>query len=443
MTLLSLLVLVGCATNEAPKGIILVSLDTLRADRLGAYGSTRGLTPNLDRFAAEGVVFDQGYAQSNETLYSHASLFTGQYPSRLGVLDGGFRLPAKATTLAGAFRGASWQTAAFVAGGHLAAPFGLGGGFDVYNDASSFGSIRETADLALRWLDETASQEAPFFLFVHGYDTHDRYLKPTPFGYAAADPAEQGVGATVARTVGAASNIVDGYASDRIDLIEILSQARPRFERGRGIAEVDPEARKLAAEDVQHLAATYDGAVAWADACFGLFMAGLRERGLLDEVLIVVVSDHGEELGEQGVFNHRTSMSDATAHVPLLVRLPGGANGGRRVTGLVELIDVAPTLLDLAGVGSLDSPGQSLRGALEGGTWTGRSSAITEGALRMLSVRGPAARLSVEGLRLENPFLPAMIAVAPIDGVTVTLTGDVGEGPALREALVRHMAGGG
>lgn len=416
-----------------------MSLDTLRADRLGAYGSTRGLTPNLDRFAAEGVVFDQAYAQSNETLYSHASLFTAQYPSRLDALDGGFRVPPDVTTLAAAFRNASWQTAAFVAGGHLAAPFGLGEGFSVYDDASSFGSIRETTDVALRWVDQTTSEERPFFLFVHGYDTHDRYLKPTPFGYALADPADQSLGATVARTVGAASNVVDGYASDRIDLIEILSQSRPRFERGRGIAVVDPEARKLSDADAQHLAATYDGAVAWADACFGLFMAGLDARGLLDEVLIVVVSDHGEELGEQGVFNHRTSMSDATAHVPLLVRLPGGANGGRRVTGLVELIDVAPTLLDLAGVGALDAPGRTLRGAIEGGPWTGRDAAITEGALRMLSVRGPAARLSIEGLRMENPFLPAVIAVAPIDGVTVTLSGEAGEAPALRAALVAHM----
>lgn len=429
--------LVACGSADTAPGVILVSLDTLRADRLGAYGSTRGLTPNLDGFAAESVVFDQAYAQSNETLYSHAALFTAQYPSRLDALDGDFRIPADVTTLAGAFQRASWQTAGFVAGGHLSAVFGLGAGFSVYDDSESFGSIRETGAEALRWLDEDRVAERPFFLFLHGYDTHDRYLKPTPFGYGEADPTERSLGATLARTVGAASDVVDGYASDRVDQIELLSQSRPRFERGRGIRAVDPEARPLSPADVRHLAATYDGAVAWADACFGLFMAGLDARGLLDHVVIVVVSDHGEELGERGVFNHRYSMSDATTHVPLLVRLPGGAHGGRRVTGIAQLVDVAPTLLDLAGVGALPNvPGETLRPAIDGEAWAGRDVAWSEGALRLLSARGRKARLSVEGLRVENPFTPAMIAVAPIDGASMTLSGDAAEAPALRDALV-------
>jgi arylsulfatase A-like enzyme len=436
MALLALaLFLAGCTAPDAPVGVIVVSLDTLRADRLGAWGNTGGLTPNLDRLAAESVVFTRAYAQSNETLYSHASLFTSKYPAELATLDRNFRIPADVPTVASSFRGAGWDTAAFVAGGHLSAVFGLNAGFTEYDDSAAFGSLRETGAAALRWLD--GRHAAPWFLFVHGYDTHDRYLKPTPFGYAFADPTSRSAGATLARTTGATSDIVGGHASTHPDRIWQLTEAHPRFERGRNIAAFDPEARALSPEDVAHLADVYDGSVAWADAAFGLFMAGLDERGLLDRVVIVVLSDHGEELGEAGVFNHHYSMGDAVTHVPLMVRLPGAEHGGRAVNGLVELIDVAPTLLELAGLPVLrGAAGQGLGGGIRGEAFAGRPAALSEGELRLLSARGPAARLTAEGLRAENPFAPALLAVAPIDGVSLRLEGDPTEATPLREALL-------
>lgn len=427
--------LLGCAEPNQPTGVIVVSLDTLRADRLGAWGNPRDLTPNLDRFAAESVTFTRAYAQSNETLFSHSSLFTSRFASALAPLDRSFRLSPGAPTVAASFSQAGWATAAFVAGGHLSAVFGLGAGFESYDDTAAFGSLRETGGAALAWLDRP--HPAPFFLFVHGYDTHDRYLKPTPFGYAFADPQAKSAGAQLARTTGATSDIVGGRYSPHPDRIWALTEAHPRFERGRDIASADPEARPLSQEDVAHIAQVYDGSVAWADACFGLFMAGLDARGLLDEVAIVVLSDHGEELGEAGVFNHHYSMSDAVTQVPLMVRLPGGREGGRRVDGLVELLDVAPTLLDLAGLPELPGAlGRSLVPAFTGSGWTGRAVARTEGELRLLSVRGPAARLTAEGLRVENPFAPALLEVAPIDGVSLHLEGQPTEGPTLRAALV-------
>lgn len=433
------LALGGCHT-AGHGGIVVLSLDTLRADRLGAWGNPRGLTPNLDRFAAESVIFDQAYAQANETLFSHSSLFTSRYASELAPLDGAFRIPRGVPTLAEVLGAYGYDTAAVVAGGHLARAYGLDRGFTVYDDASSWGSLRETAPKALRWLD-TRADDAPFFLFVHGYDTHDRYLKPTPFGYAFADPGYEGAGAAVARTPGGTMVIADGRVPAGPEPLMMLTQSRPRFENGAGITQLAPDAAVLDDADVQHLTDVYDGAVAYADAAFGTFIAGLDARGLLDEVTIVVLSDHGEALGEEGVFHHRLVLNDQTLHVPLIVRPPGGTTG-RRVSALVELTDVMPTLLEVAGAQPpVDIRGHSLLAAVRGGAAPGRTTAFSEGALRLLSVRGTRTRLSIEGLSPGNPYGAALLAAFPLDGVSFRVSGDPTAAPALRSALVAWREG--
>lgn len=434
-----LTLLLACAAEGPPTGVVLVSLDTLRADRLGAWGSSAGLTPNLDRFAAEAVVFDHAFAPANETLYSHAALFSAQAPHRLGPLDGSFRLPARTPTLAEAFAGAGWSTGAFVAGGHLSRGFGLDRGFGTYDDAEAWGSLQGTGARALRWID-ALPDGAPFFCFVHGYDTHDRYLKPSPYGYAFADPAYAGAGARIGREEGGSTRVLGGSHLPGEAALEVLPVALPRFARGRDVPVADPAAEALTPEDVAHLAELYDGAVTWADAQFGRLMAGLDARGLLDHVVVVVVSDHGEELGEEGAFAHRTTLDDEVTRVPLLVRLPGGAHGGRRVTDLVSLVDVAPTLLELTGApAALYGDGRSLAGALDGGPGPGRDVVVSEGGLRLLSARSATARLTFEGLGLGNPHLAAALRAAPLDGVSLRLSGPEAELPALRAALVAHV----
>lgn len=429
----------GLACAPEPGGLLVISFDTLRADRLGAYGSTAKLTPNLDRFAAESVIFDQAFAQANETLYSHAALFTSRYPSRLAPLNGDFRLPPATATLASTLQDAGWNTAAFVAGGHLSAGFGLDAGFTAYDDSSAWGSLRETSALALRWLD-TREQEAPFFLFVHTYDTHDRYLRPSPFGYAFADPASQTLGARIGREVGGTTHIGGGAYLPDLSRLELLSLSAPRFEGGRGLRAAEPTAEPLADADREHLAALYDGSVAWADACFGRFMAGLDDRGLLESTTIVVLSDHGELLGEGGQFGHRGSLDDAVTRVPLLVRPPGGV-AGRRVTGLVGLIDVAPTLLEIAGIEArLYGDGLSFAPTLKGEPQSLRNIVVSEGGLRLLSARGGTTRLTIEGTSVENPWFGALLRVAPVDGITVKRAGAGGAEP-LRTALVDHLEG--
>ncbi len=437
--MLAVLLSLGLGCAPAPHGIIVVSFDTLRADRLGAYASEASLTPNLDRFAGESVVFDRAFAQSNETVYSHASLFTGRMPGRIAPLDGDFRLPKGAATLAGTLASAGWETAAFVAGGHLSRGFGLDRGFGTYDDTSSWGSLRETGALALRWLDARTSSD-PFLLFVHGYDAHDRYLKPSPFGYAFADPREPGLGARIGREAGGTSHVAGGVHVDDVGLIEALSLAAPRFEGGRRLPELAPTATPLSADDVAHLARLYDGSVAWADACFGLFMAGLEDQGLLDVVTVVVLSDHGELLGENGQFGHRGSLDDAVTRVPLMVRPAGGVQG-RRVTELVGLVDVAPTLLELAQVPqALYGDGFSLVPALRGGAAHARAAVVSEGALRLLSARGDAGRLTSEGAGVSNRWLPALLAATPLDGVSLRRVG-TGDPEPLRTALLSHLAG--
>lgn len=437
-----LVALFACSAAPERRGVIVVSIDTLRADRVGAYGNTAGLTPNLDRVAAEAVIFDQAYAQANETLYSHAALFTGRYASRLAPLGAQFGLPDEVTTLAERVRDAGWDTAAFVAGGHLSKAFGLDPGFTTYDGAAQWASLADTGPAALRWLDARKDPERPFLLFVHGYDPHDRYLKPPPFGYALADRDYTGAGRDVGRRPGGVSDVLSGRATMRADLAELLPFLHPRFDRGAGIERLDPDAVLLGPEDNAHLGALYDGAVAWGDAALGLFIAGLVARDVYDDVTLVVLSDHGEELGEAGVFHHRYGLDDNVAHVPLVVRFPHGEGGGRRLSGLAGLIDVAPTLLDYAGIGALpEAEGRSLRGMIERGE-AGREVVVSQGALRLLSARTADARLTAEGVSLDNAYAPALLRSLPIDGVTLRLDGAAASEAPLREALAGFTSGG-
>lgn len=431
--------LAGCATGgsvtpgSSTDGIVVVCLDTLRADRLGVLGHPGGLTPNLDRLASEGVLFRQAHAQANETVLSHASLFTGTEASAWGSFDADYRLPQGARTVAGRFHAAGWQTGAVVAGGHMSTAFGLDAGFSHYDDDLEWGSLMDTGPRALRWLDQRNTDQS-FFLFVHAYDTHDRYLKPSPFGYSHASRDHQGLGRDLGRSTGAVSQIADGAWLGTGTILERFAVERERFQKGRGAAQ-EPGAVPLTSDDLAHLAGLYDGSVAWADAAFGLLMADLDERGLLDTAWVVVLADHGHALGEEGFFHHRFDLSDETLHVPLIIRPPGGLGAAVEVDGLVELLDVAPSLLDIAGIPGDDMlQGQSL---WDGG-WRapGHSVVRAEGRLRLLSVRSETARLVSEGVAADAADGVERLAAGRIDGEALRVTGDPNEAAALQSALV-------
>ncbi|MFN8062031.1 MAG: sulfatase-like hydrolase/transferase [Vicinamibacterales bacterium] len=300
--------------------IVLVTIDTLRADRLGAYGSRAGLTPTLDALATAGTVFMAAVSQVPLTLPSHATLMTGLRPPSHGVrTNDGFHLASDRPTLAGVLRARGYETAAFIGGYPLASSGGLSSGFDQYDDRFlQDGAVERPADAvvdaAIEWLTSRpkggSASERPYFVWLHFFDPHSPYSPP------------------------------------------------PSWQR-RGAAGASSSS-----------AAAYDEEVAYADAALGRFLRELEARRELDAALVVVAADHGEGLDEHGERTHGMFVYDTTVRVPLVVRLPAAlaAPESQRVTAPVELTDVAPTIAGLAGA-TWPAPveGLDLRPLLAGG----------------------------------------------------------------------------
>ena len=299
----------GPATSPVRPSVLLVTIDTLRADHVGCYGHPGLTTPVLDGLASRGVRFGTAVAHVPLTAPSHASILTGRSPLGHGLRDnGGFALPDGAKSLAEDFRGSGYRTAAFVSGFPLDRRFGFDRGFETYDDHLPRGNdprrtpyVERTADrtteAVLKWLDATLAGAAPFFLWVHYYDPHAPYEPPA----------------------------------------ELLA----RFP-----------------------SSPYDGEIAFVDAQLGRLLRRLDE--LSRPPLVLVTADHGEGLGEHGEETHGLFVYDATLRVPWIMAGPGLPSG--RVASVVARgIDVAPTLLDYAGLPARpDIEGRSLRAAADG-----------------------------------------------------------------------------
>lgn len=310
------------AGASAPPNVILITLDTVRADRMGFLGSKRGLTRNLDALAQQSVIFTRAYSQAPLTPTSHATILTGTYPQFHKVDD--FKVPlAKDLPYApDLLHSSGYRTAAFVGSFALdpAQPFaqGFGRGFDTYD--AGFTDWRPGRDRyqtterrahdvvahALAWLDEYKDERkegkppaGPFFMWVHLYDAHHPYDPPEPY-------------------------------------------------------------------KTKYAAAPYDGEIAYVDSAVGELLNQLRARGLYDGTIIAVMSDHGEALGDHGEDQHGIFLYDETIHVPLLIKLPtdaaaGKSSAGERIENQVELVDVLPTILQAVGVAiPKEVQGQSL-----------------------------------------------------------------------------------
>jgi choline-sulfatase len=291
------LLLAGMA-HAAPPGrpnIILITLDTTRADRMGFLGSTRGLTPNLDAFARQSVIFTRAYSQEPLTTPSHASILSGTYPQFNHVSDLGAMLEKDVPFLPAILRANGYRTAAFVGSSILdpaAAAPGFDRGFQVYDakfhkrarGEDRYQSIERRADdvvqRALAWASRTPG---PLFLWIHVYDAHDPYDPPEPF--------------------------------------------KARFR-----------------------SAPYDGEIAYVDSVMGKLFSALQAKGISQNAVIAIMADHGEAFGEHGEERHGMFLYDETIHVPLLIKFPKDRLAGSKVGGKVRLVDVAPTLLQEAGV---------------------------------------------------------------------------------------------
>jgi arylsulfatase A-like enzyme/Flp pilus assembly protein TadD len=291
LLLAACLLALAAGAAGARKNLLVVTVDTLRADRLGAYGSKSGATPNLDRLAAAGIVFEQAFTHTPVTLPAHATLFTGRLPFRHGVRSNTFyRLSETERTLAEILRERGYRTAAFVSAAPVDGRFGLEQGFERYDDELptpgrgallAERSASETVSRAIDWLRQHRGE--PFFLWVHLFEPHYPYEPP--------------------------------------------GAIRARF-----------------------LDAPYDGEVAAADLEIGRLLSAPAELGVLEKTLVVATSDHGEALGEHGEPTHGIFLYDATLSIPLILAGPGVPIGKREAGGPVGLVDVLPTILGLLGI---------------------------------------------------------------------------------------------
>ena len=314
---LALVSLIGCAGSSDIERVVIVTLDTTRADHLGCYGYDKPISPNLDQLAAESTLFENAISHVPTTLPSHSTMFTGMYPQdleiRYNLIDA---LGPKADTLAERLQAAGFKTAAFPAAFVLSEKYGLDQGFDLYVEPNKEGVSEQQAamgiggtrnaeqgvDDVLNWLNAQGDDKS--FVWLHFYDPHSPYSPPFP------------------------------YSS-------------------------------------QYRDAPYDGEIAYTDAQFGRLMDRLRSDPQWDKTLVIVAGDHGEGLHEHRERWHSYLVYETTQHVPFIVRAPGHA--ARRVAEPAMLSDITPTVLDLVG---LEMPeemrGVSLRPALQGKTMDSR-----------------------------------------------------------------------
>jgi arylsulfatase A-like enzyme len=358
--------------------VVLISIDTLRADHLGSYGDAHGLTPHLDQLARDGLSFDQAMSASPWTLPAMASLFTGLYPRHhgAGVITNGrtplgrSALPSGSWTLTTALQEQGYRTHAVVTSPYLALRYGFGNGFDSYEnvtiESEAFLSFADTTAVRLfdwvrpdliigdrgesvsrraqRWL-ATVESDRPFFLWLHYIDPHPPYSR---------------AGATRHKSM--RGDLSFGMEDAHASTIALTSPDVARLRSGE---------IRLNAEEKEAVRELYRAEVASVDSAVGLVLDTLREQGLQDDTLVVCVADHGEEFWEHGSVEHGHTVYEELVRVPLLMRWPGHLPAGRHVAPLVRVIDIVPTVLDLLG---LPQPAR-LDGASMAAVWNGTEAA--------------------------------------------------------------------
>jgi arylsulfatase A-like enzyme len=337
------------AQPQPPRLIVLLSLDTLRADHLGFYGYERFTSPVLDMIAAEGVVFEDASATSPWTLPSHASILTGMFPLSHGTLSMKTGLSPNVATLASHFRTAGYRTAAVVNSTWLKKEtFGLTREFDdnlyVQDVADRRAPNNLVTEQAIEWMSE--HRDGKLFLFVHYYDVHADYASQPFYEQLFVSPYTgfaDGTGWQLTR-----ANFEDDYLAMCHDDFDA---SKCSFGSSKEPWVVDSSVEKLHFddEDVRHIIALYDAGIRQLDAEVGRLFTWMRREALLDETLLVITSDHGEEFMEHGRLDHFLPTWQEVLRVPLVLRGPGIPRG-MRIPEPVSSIDIAPTLLAIAGV---------------------------------------------------------------------------------------------
>ena len=363
-------------SREAPRfNLVLISIDTLRADHVGAYGYPLPTTPHIDGLAQDGLRLSQCVAHAPMTLASHASLLTSLLPQHHGAsIPRESRLSDDAVTLAEVLAEHGYHTASFNGGIQLDAAYGLDRGFDVYESTRAHDArapaltgpedrMRHVVERAIGWLNETPE---PFFLFLHSYEIHHPY---TP-------DAEH-------------LRLFDAdYAGDLPDQISVELLER-----------INDDDEPLPPEDLAHIVHAYDAELRSADEAIGRLVAYLQQRSLYDDTLIVVTSDHGEEFGEHGwVGWHAHTLYDELLLVPLILKFPGSRFAGVVENSQARGIDVAPTVLAALGIEAPASyAGRDLTAALDTPTAAAVSMHDVPGNLPLWTLRTPDWKLKRVG----------------------------------------------
>jgi arylsulfatase A-like enzyme len=334
-------------TSKRLPDVILIGLDTVRADHLGCYGNDWIETPNLDRFAESSILFEDCMSTSSWTLPSFASIFTGLMPDRHGAVGGPHKvLRTEVPTMAEFLDKAGYETMGFVGVDYLGPNFDMNRGFgrqDRFVAGDVTGRSRKYQYRILRQIG--LHHERPLFLFAHYFDAHDPYTAPAPFHrmYYDGDPEVK-------------------PQDPARDISVIYSQSNH--------ISMDPEKRYewlSGVKDLRYPVKEYAAGISYLDSEVGAVLDSLEGSGAYDRSIVVVVADHGEHLTEHGVYlTHRFPYAEVS-HVPLMIRLPGGVHGGQRVSEPVSIADVLPTLLELLGISAPDDlDGESLVAAMRG-----------------------------------------------------------------------------
>jgi len=321
-----------------PQAVILISLDTLRADHLGCYGYDRETSPNMDALTHDGVMFNNVYATSPWTLPSHVSMLTALDCVHHQVVFEDEKMNPAFPTLADCLRGEGFFCSAFTGGGFVSSIYGFSKGFDTYEEGAGSVTLRNSAEhlylTTSRWLEKRGAGN-DFFLFLHTYQMHDPYVCPYPYRKMFLD---------------------DDAEWDDINLLGRLGGEKGVF-------------RPLPDREHQNAVALYDAEIRYTDEkLIGPLIQKLKDLGLYERALIVVTSDHGEEFFEHGGWGHRHNLFDESLKVPLIIKFPEAQYAGRRITPIVSLIDIMPTILEAvsAGFPVEDIDGRSLFPLLKG-----------------------------------------------------------------------------
>lgn len=318
----------GGARPKRPD-IVLITVESLRTDHMGFLGERRPTTPHMDELAEQSTVYTDAQATTSWTLTSHASIFTGLYPTAHQTTGAEDRLDDSYTTLAEELSAAGYQTAGVVSGPYLRRPYNLDQGFEYYDQSPSsvdslahhsraFSDVTSPRMLASleRFLEKDRDPKRPLFLFAYFWDPHWDYIPPEPYKSMFVEPGDEPVPMAQYKT------------NPNINV-------------------------KTSPAQIRYVVSQYDGEIRWTDEYIGRFLDDLKQRGLWDDTLVILTADHGEEFFDHGFKGHKNNLYEETVHVPLLVKYPGRGPRGRDGRP-VSLVDLFPTVLDASGIAHPD-----------------------------------------------------------------------------------------